>query len=461
MQPSGVRTMRDLTTGSITRHLLTLSVPIAVGMVFQTLYYLVDIYFVGRLGGAAVAGLATAGNIVLLVVATTQLLSVGTMALIAQASGRKDHDEATLVFNQSLGQAALGGLATIGLGYGMGRHYMASLGADQATMEAGMTYLVWFLPGLGLQFALVSMGAALRGMGIVTPTVIVQTATVALNVVLSPIMIAGWVTGRPLGLAGAGLSTSISVAVAVVLMSVYFARRERFVVFDRRYLRPRIDTWKRSLAIGLPSGGEFVLMFLFMAVTFWAIRGFGADAQAGYGLGSRIMQAMFLPALAVALAGGPLAGQNVGARQPARVCAVFRTSAFMLSGIMLTLTVLCQWKPALLLAPFEVTPAAVAVAIDYLRVISWNFVAVGIVLTTSSLFQGLGNTVPALLASSIRLATFVIPAVWLTTYPAFQLYHLWWLAVITNLLHAVAGVWLLRREFGRRLAATEPATGQS
>src|SRR5256885_17254651 len=93
--------MRDLTTGPVDRHLLALATPIAAGMLFQTLYFLVDLYFVGRLGGAAIAGVGSAGNLTFLVMAMTQVLGVGTVALIAQAVGRKDQARANLVFNQS------------------------------------------------------------------------------------------------------------------------------------------------------------------------------------------------------------------------------------------------------------------------------------------------------------------------------------------------------------------------
>jgi putative MATE family efflux protein len=443
--------MQDLTQGSIPRHLVKLAGPIAIGMVFQTLYFLVDLYFVGQLGDTAVAGLTSAGNVQFLVMAITQILGVGTMALIAQASGRKDRDDANLIFNQSLALAALGGGATLALGYGLAGRYMDTIGADAATVDAGMTYLFWFLPGLGLQFALISMGSALRGTGIVNPTIVVQVSTVLLNAILSPIMIAGWMTGRPLGLMGAGLSTSISVAVAVVMMLVYFVRLERYVVFDVRMLWPRTGPWKRILAVGLPPGGEFALIFVYMAIIYWTIRDFGPEAQAGFGVGSRVMQAIFLPAMAIAFATAPVAAQNMGACHYDRVRATFRASVTTLSGVMLALTLLCQWRPDVLVRGFSDDPEVVAAGAEYLRITSWNFLATGIIFTNSSMFQAMGNTMPALLASATRLATFGLPAVWLTTYAAFELRHLWFLSVITVALQAGASWWMLKSQFRTRL----------
>ena len=443
--------MQDMTEGPISGHIMRMAVPIAVGMIFQTLYVLVDLYFVAQLGDAAIAGVGAAGNVQFLVMAITQILGVGTMALIAQASGRKDRDDANLIFNQSLVLAALCGAITLVGGYGLGGLYVRTLGADAETVTAGITYLHWVLPGLALQFALISMGSALRGTGIVTPTIIVQVLTVVLNAILSPIMITGWGTGRPLGVVGAGLSTTISIAVAVVLMTLYFKRLERYVTFDKSMVRPRTAAWKRILAVGLPPGGEFALMFVYMGIIYWTIQDFGSEAQAGFGIGSRVMQAIFLPAMAIAFATAPVAGQNVGAGKPDRVRETFRTAVGTLSVIMLLLTLLCQLRPGIFIAFFTDDQAVIDVGADFLRIISWNFVAMGIVFTCSGMFQALGNTVPALLASGTRLVTFVIPAIWLSRQSWFELHHLWWVSVATLALQAVIVWWLLSVEMRRKL----------
>jgi Na+-driven multidrug efflux pump len=94
--------MKDMTEGSFAGNLVRMSVPIAIGMVFQTLYYLVDLFFVARLGDEAIAGVSSAGILQFLIMALTQVLGVGTMALISQASGRKDREDANLIFNHGL-----------------------------------------------------------------------------------------------------------------------------------------------------------------------------------------------------------------------------------------------------------------------------------------------------------------------------------------------------------------------
>lgn len=442
--------MQDLTQGSIPRHLVKLAVPIGVGMLFQTLYYVVDLYFVARLGEAAIAGVSAAGNVQFIIMALTQVLGVGTMALIANASGRKDQADANLIFNQSLLLAATCAVVTLLGGYGLARTYMANLGADAATMEAGVRYLHWFLPGLALQFALVAMGSALRGTGVAKPTMVIQMVTVLVNAVLSPMLIMGWLTGTPLGVVGAALASTLSVALGVVMMTVYFARLGTFMAFDPSLFAPRIAAWRRILTIGLPPGGEFALIFVYIAVSYWIIRDFGAAAQAGFGVGSRVLQSILLPAMALAFATAPVAGQNVGAGRHDRVRATFRSAAWIGSLMMLTLTLLCQWQARLPIAFFTDDAAVVDVGAEFLRIISWNFVATGLIFTASGMFQALGNTVPALVASASRIVTFAVPGVWLAGRPGFTLSQLWALSVATVAVQALLSLLLLRRELRRR-----------
>ncbi|MEP7067653.1 MAG: MATE family efflux transporter [Usitatibacter sp.] len=449
--------MKDLTQGPIPRHIATMALPIAAGMLLQTLYYFVDLYFVARLGDAALAGVSAAGNVMFVVFALTQMLGVGTVALVSHAVGRKDRADANHVFNQSVVLAIVCAAVTLVGGYAVAGTYMGFLGADAATVQAGTTFLHWFIPGLALQFALVVMGSGLRGTGIVKPTMIVQMLTVLLNALLAPVLIAGWFTGKPLGVAGAGLATALSVAAGVAVMSIYFVRLEKYVGFDPAHWRPRLATWKKLLDIGLPAGGEFFLIAVFTGIIYWIVRDFGAAAQAGFGIGSRIMQMIFLPAMAVAFAAAPIAGQNYGAKLFERVRRTFKASALASCAIMAAMTLLCQWRGESMIAFFTKEPEVIAVATQFIATISWNFFAMGIVFTCSSLFQALGNTWPALASTALRLLIFAIPAVWLSRQPAFQLVQLWHLSVVTVLVQAATSYGLLRREFRRRLQPVIPA----
>lgn len=444
--------MRDLTQGPIPGHLVAMAVPIAAGMLAQTLYFLIDLYFVARLGEAALAGVGAAGIAMFVVMALTQTLGVGTMALISQSVGRKDHDEADLVFNQALSLALVCTAGTFVGGYLLSGFYMRAVGADPATMAAGTTYLAWFMPGLALQYVNMVMISGLRGTGVVKPTMVVQFVTVLLNAALAPILIAGMLTGRPMGVAGAGLASTIAVAAGTVLLALYFRTLEKYVHIRPASWRPRLAIWGRMVNIGLPAGGEFGFMFLYMAVIYWVIRDFGAAAQAGFGLGTRLMQSIFLPAMAIAFATGPIAGQNFGAQQFGRVRETFSAAAKVSVALMAVLTLLCQTRPEWLVRSFTGDPAVIEVASHFLRLISWNFAASGLIFTCSGIFQGLGHTWPALASTASRIVTFMLPAIWLTTVPGFHIDQVWYLSVFSVWVQAAISVLLLRRTMDARLA---------
>src|SRR5207249_821710 len=327
--------MQDLTTGSVSAHLLRTTSFMLVTMLFQTLYFLVDLYWVGHLGKEAVAAVGISGNLMFIVLAVTQMLGVGTTTLVSHAAGRKEHDRALLVFNQSQVLSVLTGVLFFLLMMALRPIYARGLSADARTAGLASDYLLWFIPASALQFGMVAMGAALRGTGNFKPGMVVQSVTVILNMILAPFLIFGWVTHRPLGVAGAALATFVAVAVGTIWLAFYFRPHESYLKFMRHDWRPRLDLWAYTLRIGLPAGAEFSL-----------------DAQ------------------------------------------------------------------------------VLAVGDEYLRILSWNFVASGVVFVSSSMFQAMGNTIPSLLSSFTRITVVAIPAVLLSRVAGFQLHWIWYLSVL-------------------------------
>jgi putative MATE family efflux protein len=443
--------MKNLTEGSVTRHLIALSGFVAISMVFQTLYFLADLYWVGRLGKESIAAVSLAGNVMFLVLALTQMLGVGATTLVSHAAGAGQKQRAVHVFNQSYVLSLVTGVAFAVAAYALAGLYTSRLAADAETARLGLTYLNWFIPALLLQFLIVAMGSALRGAGVVKPTVAISVLTVILNMVLNPILIFGWGTGHPLGVAGAAIGSVIAIAVGVVMFFGYFLRSTGYLRFDLTDWKPEWKTWWEMMRVGAPAGGEFVLISTYMVVVYWIIRHFGAAAQAGFGIGGRLMQALFLPVVAIAFAAAPLAGQNFGARKGARVRQSFYSASVLATIVMLLCTALCQLFAEQLIRAFSKEPAVIAFGAEYLRIISWNFICAGLSFTTSSIFQGLGHTLPPLASSSLRLVLFALPAYLLSLRPGFEIREIWYLSVASVTIQAVVNIVLLHREFGKKL----------
>jgi putative MATE family efflux protein len=450
--------MKDLTTGSVTKHLLHMSAFLAVSMVVQTLYLLADLYWVGRLGKEAIAAVGVAGNITMIVLALTQMLGVGTTTLISQAAGRKDQPHAELVFNQSFVMSIVIAFALAVVGFIVRPAYCDWLSADTETATLAKAYLLWFLPGLLLQFPLVALGSALRATGIIKPTVGFQVFSVLLNIVLAPLLIFGIGPWPRLGVTGAALATFISILVADVLIVIYFEKKYHYLRFRFPLFSPRTKIWRGMLRIGVPAGAEFLLLFVYIMVVYAIIRGFGPAAQAGFGVGARVMQALFLPVVALSFAVSPVVGQNFGGRRADRVRHSVYSAIGIASLMMVVLTLLAFLAPATLIRIFSRDPKVIAFGSEYLRIVSLNFISAGIVFVTSSIFQGIGNTLPPLFSSMTRLILFAVPALLISRTPGFEIRYVWYLSVGSIVLQMCVNLLLLRHELGKKLRFDEPET---
>ncbi|WP_437591408.1 MATE family efflux transporter [Sorangium sp. So ce1000] len=452
--PSAPRGVHDMTQGKPRAHVVRVMLFILTGMMIQTLYGLVDIYWVGRLGKEAVAAVALSSNLMFVSLAATQMLSVGCVALVSQAAGRKEHGEVQRLFNQAQSLATWAGAVFLVLGLAFHRTYAERLSGDAVTAELAISFLRTFVPALALQFTMVGLGSALRGIGDMKPSLVAQTASVLLNMVLAPFLVFGWISGHPLGVQGASIATLIATAAAVAGLAVYLVRGKTFLRLRLADWQPDLSTWRKMLSIGLPSGAEFLLIAITMGVIYAVTRPFGAEAQAGVGIAARLMQACFMPAVAISFSAAAVVGQNYGSRAYARVRETAFESVKLVLGFMLFFTLLCQVFPAQLVGLFSPAPDVITAGVDYLQVVSWGFFASGIVFVSAGVFQGLGNTWPSLIASGLRALAFIVPALVLSARAGFSLRSLWLVSLGTTLGQFGLQQFLLRRE----LAIKAPAS---
>lgn len=444
--------MQDLTTGSLTGHLLKTTSFMLVSMVFQTLYILVDLFWVGRLGTDAVAAVGLAGNLSFIVLAITQMLGVGATTLVSHASGRKDQDQAIFLFNQSQVLSMVVAFVFLAVAMLTRHQYAASQSASEGMRVATEEYLLWFIPAMALQFAMVAMGAALRGTGNFRPGMLVQSGTVIINIVLAPFLIFGWGPFPAWGVAGAAVSTLVAIVVGVVWISFYFIDAKAYLRFHFGHWKPQVKVWWEMLKIGLPAGMEFALMGVYLAVVYAITKPFGAAAQGGFTIGLRVVQSVFLPIVALGFAVAPVAGQNFAAGKGHRVRAAFKAAAAMAAAAMLVAGIGLYFGAWQIMRIFTTDAEVVGVGVEYLHIVVLTFVASGITFVSSSMFQALGNTVPSLVTSVLRLLLSVIPAVLLSRVAGFHLTWVWYLGVFAVLVQMTVSLLMLQREFRLKLA---------
>jgi putative MATE family efflux protein len=449
--------MHDLTSGPIRGHLIKMGAFMLLTMVVQTLYGLIDLYWVGRLGSSAIAAVSVAGNLLFGTLAFTQVLAVGTGALVAQAAGRKDMDAVRRLFKQSQVFGLGIGLVLTAVLYALRGTYAHGFASDAETEAQIRDFLFWFIPALLLQFPMVIIGSALRGVGDMRTASLAQIGSILLNIVLAPLLIFGWGTGLKLGVAGAALATLISVAAGVLGLGIAVIRRGTLIDLKPGWA-PQFSLWGAILKIGTPSGVEFGLMTLYMGFVYGTLRPFGAADQAAFGIGMRVLQVGMMPAMAVSFASSAIVGQNFGAKLPQRVRQTFFETLKVSVVSVLVFVLLFHLVPQALLMPFTGDPAVLAAGEDFLRIISWNLLAMSVIFACFGVFTGLGNTIPSLIGSATRIGLIVGPAWWLSSFnPHFQPYWIWILSAGASLVQLGVNLFFVRREFRRRLAPVELA----
>jgi putative MATE family efflux protein len=443
--------MQDLTTGSLTGHLLKTTSYMLVSMVFQTLYVLMDLFWVGRLGTDAIAAVGLSANLSFIVIAITQVLGVGATTVVSHASGRKDQQQAIFLFNQSQVLSMVAGLLFLGIAMLFRHQYAATQSATEAMRIATEEFLLWFIPAMALQFAMVAMGAALRGTGNFKPGMWVQTGTVVINMVLAPFLIFGWGPFPAMGVSGAALATFVAVAVGVVWISFYFIDAHAYLRFHFGSWKPQFRVWWDMLKIGLPAGAEFALMGIYMAVVYAITKPFGAAAQGGFTIGLRIVQSAFLPVVALGFAVAPVAGQNFAARKGDRVRAAFKAAAGLAAGTMLIAAIVIFVAADAMMRIFTADPEVISVGVEYLHIVAITFVGSGITFVSSSMFQAMGNTMPSLITSGMRLVFSILPVIMLSRVAGFHLTWIWYVSAVAVFLQMTVNLLLLQREFRMKL----------
>jgi putative MATE family efflux protein len=308
---------------------------------------------------------------------------------------------------------------------------------------------------MAISFPTMALGTCMRGVGNVRVASVVQVVSLLLNIVLAPFLIFGWLTGKPLGVFGAALATLIANLVSFAILLLYVIRNGK--LFDRssRAWRPQPRLWLRIMSIGVPSGAEFLLMAAYMTFVGWVLHSFGSAEQAAFTIGMRVMQIGMMPGMALAFAASAIVGQNYGAQLPQRVRATVTELLKLNLLTMVGFGGLLHIAPRTLIAVFSNDTAVLDAGYDVLVYLSWNLLASAIVSTGFGIFTGLGNTVPSLIASVLRVAVIVSTVLWTMRMPDFAPRWIWATSVGASVLQGSLLFLLLRRELARRLGPME------
>ncbi|MDH3690840.1 MAG: MATE family efflux transporter [Gammaproteobacteria bacterium] len=383
----------DFTSGPIGRSVLLLAIPMMLEMFMESIFAVVDIFFVARLGADAVAAVGLTEAVITLVYALAIGLSMSTTAMVARRVGAKNPEGAAVVSGQALWVGFVVALGVGVIGILFARDILVLIGASTTVVEDGSGYTAIMLGGSLTILFLFLLGAIFRGAGDANIAMRALWLANGINIVLDPCLIFGLGPFPEMGVTGAAIATNIGRGIGVCYgLHCLFGRAGR-IPMDISHLRIVPSVLARLLRVSVGGVLQFLIATSSWVVLMKIVSVYGSTAIAGYTIAIRTIDLTILPAWGMSNAAATLVGQNLGAGDPDRaersVWVTVRYNAAFMISVAVVLIIFAE--PILRL--FIEDPTVVEYGVDCLRFVSYGygFYAVGMVLEQS--FNGAGDTV--------------------------------------------------------------------
>jgi len=454
-----------LLEGPIVPSLLKLAVPIVLANVLQSAYQLTDAFWVGRLGGAAVAAVSVSFPIIFLLIALGMGFGIAGSTLVAQYQGAGDSRMVNHVAAQTLLMVALTSAVLGGLGVAIAPGLLGLMGVADNVYPDAVTFMRISCFGLVVVFGFAMFQAVMRGIGQVTMPLYIVLGTVLLNVVLDPLFIFGWGPIPGQGVAGAAWATigTQSVAAAIGLSTLLGGRYGIHVHWAD--FRPDWAFVRRAFNLGFPASIESSARGLGMTAMTFLIATFGTVAIAAYGVGSNIFMFVLIPALGLSMATAALVGQHIGANKIERATHIAHLSCGI-AFVTLSLVGAVVWAAADRIVAFFVPgdAAVIAEGARFLRLFAPTFGFLGLQLAFIGVFRAAGQMLVAMTLALVSQWVLQFPLAFiLGQYTSWGLEGVWWAFPISTVVTTLgAAVWFLRGDWKQgRLTQHEKAVEQA
>jgi putative MATE family efflux protein len=382
---------QDYTEGDLNRAILLLAIPMILEMSMESLFGIVDVFFVSRLGPDAVATVGLTESLLTLVFGIAIGLSMATTAFVARRIGEKDADGASNTAVQAifLGLAISGVVAVIGI---LKAPALLHLMGSTPAVEANSLYTQVLLGGSSVIFLLFLINAIFRGAG--DASLAMRTLWIAngINLVLDPCLINGWGPFPKLGVLGAAVATTTGRTIGVLFQLWALGSGTHRIVVARRQVRLNLVVMWHLLKVSITGIVQFLIVTASWVALVRIISAFGSAAVAGYTIGVRIIIFTILPAWGLSNAAATLVGQNLGAKKPERAeRSVYQTGLYnmLYMGI---LSIILFFFPAPLAAIFTSDPNVAQTAIACLRFVGLAYVSYAWGMVFTQAFNGAGDT---------------------------------------------------------------------
>lgn len=454
---------RDFTQGSISIAIFLLAVPMILEMGMESVFAIVDIYFVGHLGAGSVAVVGLTESILAIIYAVAIGLSIGATATVARRTGEKDAEGAARSAAHAIYLGVIVSVVMSAIGIIFAPVFLALLGAEPQVIEQGTTFTRIMLGGNFVIVFLFLLNAIFRGAGDAAVAMRVLFLANLLNIFLAPCFIYGadifaflginapqavldnWIFPR-LGVTGAAVGTTIGRGIGVLFAAWYLIRKSGRITIHKEHWKFDSEIMSSLVKIAAPAVLQFTIATASWSALVRVVAGFGSEAIAGYVIGLRVIMFALLPAVGLSNAAATLVGQNLGAGKPERAESSVWKAAFVNAAVLGAVSLIFLFFSHAIVGIFTDEPQVLAYGTDCLHIVAYGFVfyAFGMVLESS--FNGAGDTWTPTYLNLFIFWLFEIPLAYLLAYRfGFDVNGVFWAITIAFSVLAIVSALLFKR----------------
>jgi putative MATE family efflux protein len=404
-------THQNFTEGDLNRAIVLLAIPMILEMAMESLFGIVDVFFVARLGANAVSTVGLTESLLTLIFGVAIGLSMATTAYVARRIGEKDPEDAAKGAVQSIILGLIVSAIVGIIGVTLAPRLLHLMGATPA-IEANARYTRLMLGGSAVIFLLFLNNAIFRGAGDAALAMRALWLANGINLILDPCLINGWGPFPKLGVLGAAVATTTGRGIGVLFQFWQLGSGKNRLVVHRNQVRLNLPVMLRLLRVSITGIIQFLLATASWMALVRIVATFGSAAVAGYTIAVRMLIFTILPSWGLSNAAATLVGQNLGAAKPERAeKSVYRTGFFNMLYLVLIMVAFIVF-PAPLVAIFTREPAVSAIAVACLSIFGIGFISYGWGMILMQAFNGAGDTFTPTVLNFFALWVFQIPVAW-------------------------------------------------
>ena len=437
---------QNFTSGSIGRAILLLSIPMVLEMMMESVFAVVDIFFVSKLGADAVATVGLTESMLTIVYAISIGLSLATTAIVSRRIGEKNHEGAAVATVQAILTGILVSVFIAVPGIFFAPDLLRLMGATQEIIDSGYVFTSIMIGSNVIIMLLFIINAVFRGAGDAAYAMRILWIANLINIVLDPCLILGLGPFPELGVTGAAVATAIGRGTAVIFQFVLLLKRSGRIKIHREQIRFDFSVMKRLLRLSLGGIGQFIIATSSWIGLMRIMAVFGSESLAGYTIAIRILVFSILPSWGMSNAAATLVGQNLGAKKPERAERSVWISAIINMVFLSSIALVFIAYPEFLIRLFTNEKKIVEIGAQCLRFLSFGypFYAFGMVMTQA--FNGAGDTTTPTILNFICFWLMEIPLAYMLALKFGLAENGVFLAIISSeSLLGILGIFVFRR----------------